>query len=494
MGFWNDIKDKLKDAISIVQENPVLDAFARTALESVPVVGSLLVKLYENSEGKPEDKTRELLQLLKNMEQMNEQKFEEYCRKLDANQNEILINRNYLKQLVSETSTILKEVEQIETKVDKLDSKLNEIQRVEEERWRRTLDALQKLQQIPAYGGFGTDALAQRVRTREDLTKLYRTPLQGKGVLGEVFVGTLPLQTLVSPKRMEAYVTNFGENNVSIIDCSTLREKVKIGVGQQPSALALSSDGARLYVGNNGGGVSVIDMETRQLLHSIPTPGPVRDLAITHDGRKIFLALEYLGLGKLELDTQTESVRIISSISCPEGVAVTPDDGRLYVSYQCTGPGGFPGHDAIGVFDVKREELIDSIKDLPNVGGAIEISPDGNQVWINGSDACIAASYDHRGCPFVPGGVINVIETESNKLKKTLGIPPEWGTGMISFSRDSALALVGGNYSKIIDTETFVPITVMDLPLSGSAVSAPDGRQFYAPAPIQNRVVLLELS
>jgi uncharacterized protein YhaN len=81
-------------------------------------VGGLLVKLYENSEGKPEDRTRELLQFLKNMEQMNEEKFGEYCRKLDTNRNEILVNRSYLKQLVSETSMILEKLDKFDPKLD----------------------------------------------------------------------------------------------------------------------------------------------------------------------------------------------------------------------------------------------------------------------------------------------------------------------------------------------------------------------------------------
>jgi DNA-binding beta-propeller fold protein YncE len=285
-----------------------------------------------------------------------------------------------------------------------------------------------------------------------------------------------------------------------------LRVEQTIPVGHQPGSLALSQDG-RLYVGNNGagdddGGVSVIDTtaKPKRVIHEIKTGWPVRDLAITPDGRKLYLALEKGGLAKFEIANDSDpSWHLVSPILCPEGVAITPDGNRLYVSYQCTGPGGSLGHDAIGIFDVKEDELVDVVKatnerPLPNVGGAINVSPDGQYVWVNGTNACIAENYDHEGCPFVPGGVINVIETKSKTLVKTLGIPPEYGTGLISFAQDGALAIVGGNCSKFIDTHTFLPTRLMDVPLSGSTAFGRDRALLYAPVPAQNRVVLLEFS
>ena len=39
MGFWSGVREKVGNTIDIVQKNPVLDAFATSALESIPVVG-----------------------------------------------------------------------------------------------------------------------------------------------------------------------------------------------------------------------------------------------------------------------------------------------------------------------------------------------------------------------------------------------------------------------------------------------------------------------
>jgi hypothetical protein len=86
-----------------VKSHPVLDPLARTAIESVPYVGSFLIKVYDNASGSEEDKGKLILQLLENIQSMSEQKFIEFTEKLDANRNEIVKNREVLSELILET-------------------------------------------------------------------------------------------------------------------------------------------------------------------------------------------------------------------------------------------------------------------------------------------------------------------------------------------------------------------------------------------------------
>ena len=104
MTFWKDVKQKITDTIEIVQKNPVLDAFATSALESIPVVGSLLVKIYQNSKDVTKESTEQILQLLKNMESMNEENLEEFCRGLNKNKELILKNQEFLKKISQDSS------------------------------------------------------------------------------------------------------------------------------------------------------------------------------------------------------------------------------------------------------------------------------------------------------------------------------------------------------------------------------------------------------
>lgn len=152
MGFWNDVQAKVQSALDIVQKNPILDAFATSALESIPVIGGLLVKMYDNSKDSPEDKTDQLVQLLQKMQNMTDNQLENFCRGLEQNKELILENQNYLKQISQDTSvilskldeakkerrTIVKDVQRVENKIDKLykiieQSKLHVLEKYDEQ-------------------------------------------------------------------------------------------------------------------------------------------------------------------------------------------------------------------------------------------------------------------------------------------------------------------------------------------------------------------------
>ena len=126
-GFFSEIKEKITDTIKIVQNDPVLDAVAKAAISEIPFAGQLLVNLYDNSKGSPEDRTAQVLALLQNYEKMNEQRLKQEFEKLEENKEEILKNRSYLESLVSDTSIILenqvvasKERAEINEKLDSL--------------------------------------------------------------------------------------------------------------------------------------------------------------------------------------------------------------------------------------------------------------------------------------------------------------------------------------------------------------------------------------
>lgn len=123
MGILGIIKEKVTNAITYVQENPVLDAVATSALESIPVAGNILLKMYENSRDTPEDKTEQILQLLKEMEQMNDEKLEKFCSGLEENKELILENQDYLKKISQDTSII----------IDKIDSMQKDVVEVKED-------------------------------------------------------------------------------------------------------------------------------------------------------------------------------------------------------------------------------------------------------------------------------------------------------------------------------------------------------------------------
>ena len=112
MGFWREVKIKIQNAIEVVQKDPILDAFATSALENIPVIGNLLVKIYDNSKDLPENKTEQILILLQKMENMQDDELEKFCRGLEQNKTLILENQSYLKEISADTSLIIDKLEE----------------------------------------------------------------------------------------------------------------------------------------------------------------------------------------------------------------------------------------------------------------------------------------------------------------------------------------------------------------------------------------------
>lgn len=300
-----------------------------------------------------------------------------------------------------------------------------------------------------------------------------------------VDVGSSPLTAAITPDGLEVYVSNFGSNTVSVISTATDKVIATVAVGSEPDALAMSPDGSRVYVGQHGGNVSVIDTFTK-VVSTISVGSPVRDLALTPDGSKLYVAMEFAGLKKV--DISTGSVAVVSSIACPEGVALTPNGKYLYVNYQCFGPGGSSGHDAIGKFDVATDTLLKGIIGFPNVGSKIAVSRDGKRVWASNVDACSSPAYDHVGCPLVPQGIINIIETESDRLVDSLA-----AVGRVSFAPKDSFVVVGGPQLMLLKPCTAF-IGLINLAGSGSMAVTRNGQKAYVPVPGSNQVVVINIS
>ncbi|MFZ0052785.1 MAG: YncE family protein, partial [Desulfobaccales bacterium] len=229
-----------------------------------------------------------------------------------------------------------------------------------------------------------------------------------------IIVGKNPRRVVIMPNGSEVYVSNRGDNTVSIINTKTNKVIKQINnVGKEPEALAISKDGKRVYVGQLTG-VSVINTETKRLITTINTDGPVRDLAINPiNGQKLYLAMEYNGLGKIEITPDGNyAYSVIDRTSCPEAVVFTPDGKRAYVNYQCAPSPGSWGHDPIFVFDADNDQRIAEIFHFPdgtriaNVGSFMAMSSNGRFIWADGIDACSRKKtdadpkgYDFEGCP-----------------------------------------------------------------------------------------------
>src|ERR1700730_5117395 len=90
-----------------------------------------------------------------------------------------------------------------------------------------------------------------------------------------------------------AYITNAGSNNVSVIDTATNTVTATITVGSVPVGVAISPDGTRVYVTNSQpasatGTASVIDTASNTAIATIPVGLGPNGIAVTPDGNRVY--------------------------------------------------------------------------------------------------------------------------------------------------------------------------------------------------------------
>lgn len=225
--------------------------------------------------------------------------------------------------------------------------------------------------------------------------------------------------------------------------------------------------------------IVIIDIRT-QAIRRIPTPAAsLRDFALMPDGRTLYVAAAFQGL--LSVDTDSGIAQILTRLPCPIHLALTPKADRLFVNYQCSGPGGSRGHDSIEVFDTASNTSLGVIKGLPNVGGDTVVTPDGSQVWADGLDACRSSYYDNAGCPRGHGAIVNVIRTSDHTLLRSLRVGPDDESNVrLSFSPDGSRVVAGRAQTTVLSTATLTELESSPWTLSGNVVFAQDGRTAYA--------------
>lgn len=262
--------------------------------------------------------------------------------------------------------------------------------------------------------------------------KLARHQLEIREIGGIAMPGN-PTRAVLTPDGSELYVTL--RDSVAVVDARKRAVTAVLPLGAESTAIAALTDGSRVIVGLLTRGLAIITTREKTITW-IETLGPVRDLAITSDGREAFLAMDSHGLRKLNLATR--NLQTFASLPGATGVALTRDDRLLYVSCRPPALGGSAGHNALAWYDARSGALVDSVNTLPYIAGDLVVSPDGRQLWAEGQDACVSTPYDHRGCPFVPGPVIHAF-TATGKLIRTFGYnhqPP----GALSFFPDGSVA------------------------------------------------------
>jgi YVTN family beta-propeller protein len=140
---------------------------------------------------------------------------------------------------------------------------------------------------------------------------------------------------VVSADSRWAYVTNGGDNTLSVVDTTLLKVVDTIPTGAFPHGIRLSPDGKQAYVANlKGGTVSVIDTESRKEVNQIPVGKGPAQVGFTSDSQLAFVSLSQEASVAVIDPVSRKVIRKVRVGNVPIQLYATPDNRFLFVANQ----------------------------------------------------------------------------------------------------------------------------------------------------------------
>jgi YVTN family beta-propeller protein len=266
-----------------------------------------------------------------------------------------------------------------------------------------------------------------------------------KNTTGAPVTATVTVTPYGSTKAY-SYIPNYNSDNVTVVDVATGTVVKTITVEDSPTGVIASPDGTKVYVANwIARTISVINTSTNTIESTISIPGAgVYGLAITPDGSKLYAP--NLGVTMTVINTADNS--IIKTISVPGGAteAVVSPDGKTV--YTTGGHSSIPSN--ISVIDVATNTVTKTITVGTGASSSegLTISPDGSRVYVTEAGAnrvavintadntvltYVTVGTSPRGAAITPDGskvyvanasskTVSVINTADNSIKATIAV------------------------------------------------------------------------
>jgi YVTN family beta-propeller protein len=316
----------------------------------------------------------------------------------------------------------------------------------------------------------------------------------------------LPLLLIVSglaaaaaPSPERVYVTNERSGSLSVIEAASGKVTADLPLGKRPRGLKLSPDGALLYVALSGSpiagpgvdesklppadkgadGIGVVDLRSLKLLRVLRGVSDPEQLAVSGDGKKLFIASEDTGRALVidAADGRTLASLVVGGE--PEGVTISPDGRFVYVTSE-------EDH-RVSVIDVATNKVVKSV----NVGQrprVTEFSRDGRLAFVSGENDGTITVIDAvrhevlrvirlQGALMRPvgmavsadaatlyvatgrGGQLLAVDVASGRILRQVAVGPRpWGVALSGDGRRLYTANGSSNDVSIVDTASFAVV------------------------------------
>ena len=269
-------------------------------------------------------------------------------------------------------------------------------------------------------------------------------------VVGTIEGIEVPHGIVIAPGGARIYVTEEPTSTMDAIDSKTLRIVRKVPLSGRPNNLAVTADGRKVYVGiaQPPGAVDVIDTATLTKVKSIPVQGAIHNVFVTPDSRYAVSGSVATGV-ITAIDTATDTVawswQETSGIR-PMIFTTNPDGSTKEMIFQLSNFHGF----VVADFATRKEARRVTLPDVPGkeretdgIQGApahgLVITRDGKTLWTTSKYYDYAAAYslpDHK--------LVKIV---------TVGWHPEWLT-IPPDGKDIYVACAGTDSTDVIDAGT----------------------------------------
>jgi YVTN family beta-propeller protein len=276
-----------------------------------------------------------------------------------------------------------------------------------------------------------------------------------------IFLGVLLVAHAVRAAPF-AYVSNFDDDTVSVIDTAIDETVATIAVGNGPDGVAVSADGTRVYVTNShGASVSVIDAAASSVIATITTPTVPVAIAIHPTDARAYLAhsrdpgiisIIDTALNALVGTFQTDG-------RLPGDIALSPDGAFAYLPNRFDVSEPFPCqiHQrfcrlTVSVFDTQNEQWLRPIEGLGGYVGGIAVSPDGRYLYVGN-----AYMDPDGGYPFV----VSFIDTTLSPPWVIARVPVHAGNDVAVNPSGTRVYAAGGDRVTVVDTGSLTSIATI---------------------------------
>ena len=284
---------------------------------------------------------------------------------------------------------------------------------------------------------------------------------------------TQVMQPAFAAPAAKAYVANFKDNTVSVIDTEGGKVVATVPVAAGPHGMAITQDGRTVYVSGDGSSsVDVIDTASDKVVKTINVGKAPNGVALTPDNR-LLLVTVYDENRVAFVDTSTQTVVATMAVTKPHTVAISPNGKLAYVTVQ------EPGHFGLALIDVATRSVVRTL--------ALEKTPRDGEF-----------GYDGKMFYFTQAGVssVQVLDPASDKIVAQIptGISPHF-VGYPLRSEFGMVVVQGPGELSLFDPAMNKPtrnVTVGKQP--HWAATSGDGKTTYVTNEGSNDVTVVDLA